>query len=202
MLIHRKLSVSNNCAVAVKNANQMAGTHIQNGDAQGRTHCCTTVQSTVRSHLEYCSLVWSPYLKKDILSIAKVQRRVTNIISFISALTYEELLNRSGLISLESNRLRADLLEVFKFLHATCYTLQYERQKIQRTHAETREAKGKVGTNTTPLTQKLTRRIPYPVTWLNQHQPTCSRLPYNDYLVERSTVGNNFLPLERGHLTT
>ena len=47
VLIHRTLSVSNNCAVAVKKANQMAG-HIdlQNCDTQERTNCCTTVQST------------------------------------------------------------------------------------------------------------------------------------------------------------
>ena len=45
VLIHRTLSVSNNCAVAVKKANQMAG-HIQNCDTQEHTNCCTTVQGT------------------------------------------------------------------------------------------------------------------------------------------------------------
>ena len=65
----------------------------------------------MRPHLEYCSLVWSPYLKKDIPSIEKVQRKVTNMVPSISALTYEE-----RLISLENRRPRADLLEVFKML--------------------------------------------------------------------------------------
>ena len=73
-------------------------------------------KALVRPHLEYCSLVWSPYLKKDILSIEKVQRRVTKMIPSISALTYEERLKRTGLTSLENRRLRADLLEVFKIL--------------------------------------------------------------------------------------
>ena len=70
----------------------------------------------VRPHLEYCSLVWSPYLKKDILSIGKVKRRVTKMIPSISALTYEERLKQTGLISLEKCRPRADLLEVVKIL--------------------------------------------------------------------------------------
>ena len=38
------------------------------------------------------------------------------MIPSISALTYEERLKRTGLISLENRRLRADLLEVFKIL--------------------------------------------------------------------------------------
>ena len=67
-------------------------------------------KALVRSHLEYCSLVWSPYLKKNILSIEHVQRRVTKMIPSISALTYEERLKRTGLISVENRRLRADLL--------------------------------------------------------------------------------------------
>ena len=45
VLIHRTLSVSNNCAVAVKKANQMAG-HIYRTDTQEHTNCCTTVQGT------------------------------------------------------------------------------------------------------------------------------------------------------------
>ena len=119
VLIHRTLIVfggSALCAVAVKKANQMAG-HIYRTVTHKSVHTVVPLyKALVRPHLEYCSLVWSPYLKKDILSIEKVQRRVTKMIRAISALTYEERLKRTGLISLENCRLRADLLEVFKIL--------------------------------------------------------------------------------------
>ena len=116
VLIHRTLSVSNNCAVAVKKANQMAG-HIYRIVTHKSVQTVVPLyKALVRPHLEYCSLVWSSYLKKDILSIEKVQRRMTKMIPSISALTYEERLKRTGLISLENRRLRADLLEVFKIL--------------------------------------------------------------------------------------
>ena len=89
VLIHRTLSVSNNCDVAVKKADQMAG-HIYRPVTHKSVHTVVPLyKALVRPHLEYCSLVWSPYLKKDILSIEKVQRRVTKMIPSISALTYE-----------------------------------------------------------------------------------------------------------------
>ena len=116
VLIHRTLSVSNNCAVAVKKANKMAGHIYRTVTHKSIETVVPLYKALVRPHLEYCSLVWSPYLKKDILSIEKVQRRVTKMIPSISALTYEERLKRTGLISLENRRLRADLLEVFKIL--------------------------------------------------------------------------------------
>ena len=134
MLIHRTLSVSNNCAVAVKKANQMAGHIYRTVTHKSVQTVLPLYKALVRPHLEYCSLVWSPYLKKDILSIEKVQRRVTKMIPSISALTYEERLKRTGLISLENRRLRADLLEVFKILKGFVKVdpaTQYERQTIK-----------------------------------------------------------------------
>ena len=116
VLIHRTLSVSNNCAVAVKKANQMAGQIYRTVTHKSGQTVVPLYKAVVRPHLEYCSPVWSHYLKKDILSIEKVQRIVTKMIPSISALTYEERLKRTGLISLENRRLRADLLEVFKIL--------------------------------------------------------------------------------------
>ena len=116
VLIHRTLSVSNNCAVAVKKANQMAG-HIY----RTLTHkSVQTVQSTTAGGTTSGVLLTGLVtLSKDFrrtLSIEKVQRRVTKMIPSISALTYGECLNRTGLISLENRRLRVDLLDVFKIL--------------------------------------------------------------------------------------
>ena len=147
VLIHRTLSVSNNCAVAVKKANHMAGHIYRTVTHKSVQTVVPLYKALVRPHLEYSSLVRLPYLKKDILSIGKVQRRVTKMIPSISALTYEERLKRTGLISLENRRLGVDLLEVtmsFKDPQRLresrpSYPLQHERQKIQRTHAETRK---------------------------------------------------------------
>ena len=73
MLIHLTLSVSNNCAVAVKKANQMAGHIYRTVTHKSIQTVVSLYNALVRPHLEYCSLVWSPYLKKDILSIERVQ---------------------------------------------------------------------------------------------------------------------------------
>ena len=107
VLIHRALSFSNNCAVAVKKANHMAGHIYRTVTHKSIQTVVPLYKALVKPHLEYCSLVWSPYLNKDILSIEKVQRRVTKMIPSISALTAN---------GTDITVLRADLLEVFKIL--------------------------------------------------------------------------------------
>ena len=37
-------------------------------------------QSLVRSHLIYCSVIWRPYLRRDIIVLEKLQRRATKFI--------------------------------------------------------------------------------------------------------------------------
>ena len=118
LLIYRTLSVSNNCAVSVNKANQMVG-HIYRTETHKSVQTVVplyTFKARVRPHMEYSSLVWSPYPNKDILSSENEQRRVTKIIPSISALNYEERLKRTGLITLENRRLVADLLKVFKIM--------------------------------------------------------------------------------------
>ena len=53
---------------------------------------------------------------KDITVLEKVQRRATRMITECKGKTYAERLDMVGLTTLESRRLRADLLEVFKIL--------------------------------------------------------------------------------------
>ena len=77
-------------------------------------------KSFVRPIVEYGSVVWSPYLKEDKISIESVQRFFTKKIcakSNIPFSSYEDRLYKLGMDSLESRRIKADLLMTYKIVH-------------------------------------------------------------------------------------
>ena len=51
-------------------------------------------KNVVRSHLDYCSSVWSrsPYMKKDIEALEKVQKRATKILPQLKHMNYSDRL--------------------------------------------------------------------------------------------------------------
>ena len=57
---------------------------------------------------------WRLYLRKDIDLLEKVQKRATRLIIKDRGLTYGERLTHLRLTTLETRRLRGDLIEVFK----------------------------------------------------------------------------------------
>ena len=73
-------------------------------------------KSLVRPRLEYCIQACSPYLRKDIDMIERVQRRATKLVDRLKNACYEERLEATGLISLEKRRIREDLIQVFKVM--------------------------------------------------------------------------------------
>ena len=117
VLIDDSLSSSRQCAKAVSSANKVLGIINRTYDFKGSSNILKLYKSLVRPHLEYCCQAWCPYLQKDIDNTEKVQRRATKMIPELSSLSYDERLERTGLISLEMRRLRADLIEVFKIVN-------------------------------------------------------------------------------------
>ena len=71
----------------------------------------------IRPLVEYCTIIWSPTLKKYIDQIENIQRRCTKRIPSIKSLSYLERLKYLKLESLELRRLHFDLIYYFKILH-------------------------------------------------------------------------------------
>ena len=74
-------------------------------------------KSIVRPHLEYSVQAWSPYLKKDIIKLERIQRRATKMIPNLRHIPYEERLEKTKLFPLEWRRMRGDLIETFKIFN-------------------------------------------------------------------------------------
>ena len=77
----------------------------------------TLYKSLVRPILEYFSPVWSPFLRKDIDKLERVQRRVTKMMASVRHLPYNQRLKALNIPSLEHRRLRFDVIALYKIIH-------------------------------------------------------------------------------------
>ena len=67
-------------------------------------------ESMVRSHLDYCCTVWSPYRKGDIEALEKVQKRATKTIPALKNLPYKDHLKACNMSTLRYRRVRGDMI--------------------------------------------------------------------------------------------
>jgi ribonuclease P/MRP protein subunit RPP40 len=107
---------SEQCILSVKKANAVLGMIKRNINFKSKEIMVRLYKALVRPHLEYCVQVWSPYLRKDINMLERVQRRATKMIEGYWDMEYSERLKKLGLISLEKRRVRGDLIQVFKMI--------------------------------------------------------------------------------------
>ena len=70
----------------------------------------------VRSHLDYCCPVWSPYSKGDIEALEKVQKRATKMIPALKNLPYKDHLKACNMSTLHYRRVRRVMIETYKIL--------------------------------------------------------------------------------------
>ena len=115
--VSMNMKVSEQCRIAASKGNQILGMIRRNITYKEKSLIVPLYKAIVRPHLEYCIQAWSPYLRKDIDMLEKIQRRATKLIPGLRDLTYEERLKECGLTTLETRRLRGDQIEVFKILN-------------------------------------------------------------------------------------
>ena len=137
--MNANMKVSEQCRIAASKGNQVLGMIRRNITYKEKSLIVPLYKAIVRPHLEYCIQAWSPYLRKDIDMLEKIQRRATKLIPELRDLRYEERLKECGLTTLETRRLRGDQIEVFKILNGyenidSNIFFEIKKSKITRGH--------------------------------------------------------------------
>ena len=139
--MNANMKVSEQCRIAASKGNRVLGMIRRNITYKDKSLIVglPLYKAIDRPHLEYCIQAWSPYLRKDIDMLEKIQRRATKLIPGLRDLRYEERLKECGLTTLETRRLRGDQIEVFKILNGyenidSNIFLEIKESKITRGH--------------------------------------------------------------------
>ncbi|XP_051873382.1 RNA-directed DNA polymerase from mobile element jockey isoform X2 [Pristis pectinata] len=116
VLVQDTLKVNHQVGSVVKKANAMLAFISRGIVYKSKDVLMRLYAALVRPHLEYCVQFWAPHLRKDVLTLERVQRRFTRMIPGMKGLKYDERLSALGLYSLEYRRMRGDLVATFKML--------------------------------------------------------------------------------------
>lgn len=133
--ISSDLKMGNQCRIASNRANSILGFIKKNVSSRSSDIILPLYRGLVRPHLEYAVQFWSPYLKKDIDLLERVQHRATKIIQGTSGLDYEDRLKKLNMYTLQERRKRGDLIQLFKFIKQNeIEALQFSTEYRTRGH--------------------------------------------------------------------
>ena len=99
--MNANMKVSEQCRIAASKGNQVLGMIRRNITYKDKSLIIPLYKAIVRPHVEYCIQAWSPYLRKDIDMLEKIQRRATKLMLMyfgkLNVCTYEVILYRGNL---------------------------------------------------------------------------------------------------------
>jgi ribonucleases P/MRP protein subunit RPP40 len=117
----------------VKTANRVLGMIMRSFSYLSKAIALHLYKTWVRSHLEYCLQAWRLIWKKDIELMEGFKGEQQNWCSSMRNYSYEEILKFFNLTTLETKRIRGDLIGLFKILkgyedlNAQTFFLNYRR---------------------------------------------------------------------------
>ena len=107
---------SDHIKIKFSKAKQMAGYILRAFMLRTPVPMMLLFKSLVIPHLEYCCVLWSPHLQKDVEKLEIVQRYFTSKLEGMENLEYYERLKKLKIYSLERRRDRYILIYIFKIL--------------------------------------------------------------------------------------
>ena len=116
IMVTRDLKQSTQASKAATTANSVLGRIKRTFTCLDEETVPLLYKALVRPRMEFAIQAWSPYLKKDIAKLEKVQRRATKLVPTIAHLTYEDRLKKLNMTTLEERRTRGDMIETYKIL--------------------------------------------------------------------------------------
>lgn len=116
VIMQSNLKWNKQCLSKVNTANRILGMIKRTFKCRSRKIILPLYKTLVRPHLDYCVCIWRPHLQRDISLIEKVQRRATKLVSDVAGDCYEERLKELKLTTMETRRIRGDLIQVFRMI--------------------------------------------------------------------------------------
>ena len=114
--VHKSLKPARQCKKAAGIAGAVLRQLTRNFHYRDKNIFKTLYVQYVRPHVEFAAPAWSPWLREDIETIEKVQRKAVGMISGMKGRSYEEKCRELGIETLEERRKKQDLFEAFKIM--------------------------------------------------------------------------------------
>ena len=108
----------------VKKGKQMAGWILRTFITREAYPMIRLYKSLVLPHVEYCSLLWSPYTLEQIRKIEAIQRTFTSKIAGMQCKNYWERLAKLGLFSMERRRERYQIIYIWKIIQGLVHNIE------------------------------------------------------------------------------